>query len=186
MKTRIIIIRILIGFLLLYPLHFILTYTGDPFLGRAVEGVRKHLRLDEVNVQPGMQVNTVEDPLRKGHEKVISFPAEALTGLAPTAAELDTFKESRTGWSRTIHVSNHEEIPVVVNHYQGDSDSLRIRARLQSDDFSLLTLVSARGQIRGHVTIPGEASYGINNSGTDVILHVLDDHNWKCDQPSYN
>jgi hypothetical protein len=110
----------------------------------------------------------------------VSFPAELLAGLAPSDVEAAAYYKNRTGWHRTIPVSGGSPLDVVVNHYNERNGNLFVRAQLDGDDLSLLTMVVAGAYVKGHLVVPGEAGYEVTNSGETVYLRPLNDVDWSC------
>jgi hypothetical protein len=124
--------------------------------------------------------HTVTGPCDSHAKPVIAFPAELLAGLAPSDVEAAAYYKNRTGWHRTIPVSGGSTLDVVVNHYNERNGNLFVRAQLDGDDLSLLTMVVAGAYVKGHLVVPGEAGYEVTNSGETVYLRPLNDVDWSC------
>jgi hypothetical protein len=71
-------------------------------------------------------------------------------------------------------------LEILVNHYSERSGNLFVRAQLDGDDLSLLTMVVAGSYVKGHLTVPGEVDYEVTNSEEVVTLRPLRDVNWSC------
>lgn len=108
----------------------------------------------------------------------LAFPAELLVSLAPTDEEAAVHGENRSGWHRTLPVSEECSLEIVVNYYKERSGNLFVRAQLEGDDLSLLTMVVSGPYVKGHLVVPGEPGYEVTNTGETVHLRLLNDTTW--------